>query len=238
MPKFRTVLFDCDSTLSAIEGIDELAVHCRDDVEALTDAAMRGRIPLEEVYGRRLSLVRPTRAAVHALGEQYVARLVPDAIETVRALQIAGVDVRIISGGLLPAVLAVARAVDVPTSHVMAVDVVFDPDGSYASFDVSSPLTKSGGKRIAIERWNVERPAMMVGDGTTDLEARSVVDLFVAFAGVVERPSVVQAADVVVRSNSLAPLLPIALHVDELVRTPYHSVYERGAALSAAVTTS
>ena len=43
MPKFRTVLFDCDSTLSAIEGIDELAVHCRDEVEQLTDAAMRGR---------------------------------------------------------------------------------------------------------------------------------------------------------------------------------------------------
>jgi len=66
MPRFRTVLFDCDSTLSAIEGIDELAVHCRDDVEQLTDAAMRGRIPLEEVYGRRLRLVQPTRAAVEA----------------------------------------------------------------------------------------------------------------------------------------------------------------------------
>ena len=49
MPKFRTVIFDCDSTLSAIEGIDELAVDCREDVERLTDAAMRGRIPLEEV---------------------------------------------------------------------------------------------------------------------------------------------------------------------------------------------
>lgn len=237
MPKFRTVLFDCDSTLSAIEGIDELAVHCRDDVQALTDAAMRGRIPLEDVYGRRLNLVRPTREAVKALGEQYVARLVPDAIETVRALQVAGIDVRIISGGLLPAVLAVARAVDVPISHVMAVDVVFDADGSYANFDSSSPLAMSGGKRIAIERWHVERPAMMVGDGTTDLEARSVVDLFVAFAGVIERPNVVQAADIVLRSNSLAPLLPIALHVDDLVRTPYYSLYERGAALSAAVTT-
>ena len=28
MPRFRTMIFDCDSTLSAIEGIDELAVHC------------------------------------------------------------------------------------------------------------------------------------------------------------------------------------------------------------------
>lgn len=237
MPKFRTVLFDCDSTLSAIEGIDELAVRCREDVERLTDAAMRGRIPLEEVYGRRLRLVRPSREALEALGKQYVARLVPDAVETIRALQAAGVDVRIISGGLLPAVLAVAHAVGVSPNRVAAVDIAFNADGSYADFEATSPLAASGGKQITIERWNVDRPAIMVGDGTTDLEARPAVDLFVAFAGVVERPNVVQAADVVIRANSLAPLLPIALHVDELVRTPHHSVYERGAALRAAVTT-
>jgi len=237
MPKFRTVLFDCDSTLSAIEGIDELAVHCRDDVERLTDAAMRGRIPLEEVYGRRLRLVQPSRAALDTLGRTYVTQLVPDAAETIAALQTAGVDVRIISGGLRPAVLAVARAVGVDPARVAAVDVVFNEDGSYADFDERSPLARSGGKRLAIEQWNIERPAMMVGDGNTDLEARPVVDLFVAFAGVVERPSVAQAADVVVRANSLAPILPLALHVDEVLRTAYHSTYERGAAMTAAVST-
>jgi len=238
MPKFRTVLFDCDSTLSAIEGIDELAVHCREEVEQLTDAAMRGRIPLEDVYGRRLELVKPTRATLDALGRQYIERLVPDARETIAALQAAGVDVRIISGGLLPAVLAAATELGVAANHVAAVAVSFNADGSYAGFDSASPLAMSGGKRRAIEQWNIERPAMMVGDGTTDLEARPVVDMFVAFAGVVERPSVVAAADVVVRANSMAPLLPLVLHVDELLRTPHRSVYERGAALSATTTTS
>jgi phosphoserine phosphatase len=236
MPKFRTVLLDCDSTLSAIEGIDELAVHCREDVERLTDAAMRGRIPLEEVYGRRLELVRPTRAAIEALGRQYVARLVPDARETIAALQAAGVDVRIISGGLLPAVLAAADAVGVSADHVAAVEISFNEDGSYAGFDAASLLAANGGKRRAIEQWNVDRPAMMVGDGNTDLEARPAVDMFVAFAGVVERPSVVGAADAVVRANSLAPLLPLALHVDELVQASHRSVYDRGTALSATAT--
>jgi phosphoserine phosphatase len=237
MPRFRTVLFDCDSTLSAIEGIDELAVHCRDDVEQLTDAAMRGRISLEEVYGRRLRLVQPTRAAVETLAREYVARLVPDAAETVAALHAAGVEVRIISGGLLPAVLAVARAVGVDARRVAAVDITFNADGSYAGFDDTSALTMSGGKLAMIERWAVDRPAMMVGDGTTDLEARPAVDFFVAFAGVVERPNVVSAADVVVRANSLAPVLPLVLNADELLRTSYHSLYERGAAMNAAVTT-
>jgi phosphoserine phosphatase len=238
MPKFRTVLLDCDSTLSAIEGIDELAVNCREDVAKLTDLAMRGQIPLEEVYGRRLQLVRPTRAALEALGRLYVERMVPDARETIAALQAGGVDVRIISGGLLPAVLAVAAELGIPRDHVAAVDIELASDGSYAGFDDKSPLAATGGKRVAIERWHVLRPAMMVGDGSTDLEARPVVDMFVAFAGVVERPVVVNSADAVIRANSLAPLLPLVLHVDELVRTPYHSVFERGAALAAAATTT
>jgi len=79
---------------------------------------------------------------------------------------------------------------------------------------------------------------MMVGDGSTDLEARPVVDMFVAFAGVVERPAVVNSADAIIRANSLAPLLPLVLHVDELVRTPHYPVFERGAALAAAATTT
>jgi phosphoserine phosphatase len=226
MPRFRTVLFDCDSTLSAIEGIDELAVHCRDDVEQLTDAAMRGRIPLEEVYGRRLQL-----------GREYVARLVPDAADAVAALHAAGVEVRIISGGLLPAVLAVARAVGVDAGRVAAVDIRFNADGSYAGFDTTSALTMSGGKLTTIERWAVDRPAMMVGDGTTDLEAKPAVDFFLAFAGVVERPNVVNAADAVVRANSLAPVLPLVLNADELLHTSHHTLYERGVALNAAVST-
>jgi phosphoserine phosphatase len=238
MPKFRTVLLDCDSTLSAIEGIDELAVNCREDVAKLTELAMRGQIPLEEVYGRRLQLVRPTRAALEALGREYVAHMVPDARETIAALQSAGVDVRIISGGLLPAVLAVAKALDVPTHNVAAVDIAFASDGAYAGFEETSPLAATGGKRVAIERWNVERPSVMVGDGSTDLEARPVVDMFVAFAGVVERPAVVNSADAVIRAKSLAPLLPLVLHGHELVRTPYYPVFERGAALAAAATTT
>ena len=238
MPRYRTVLFDCDSTLSAIEGIDELASERRDDVARLTDAAMRGEIPLEEVYGRRLRLVQPTRRAINALAQDYVARLVPDAAQTIAALRCAGVDVRIISGGLKPAVLAVATAVGIPATHVAAVDISFDDTGSYVDFDGESPLAFTGGKRVAIERWHIDHPAMMVGDGTTDLEARPVVDLFVAFAGVVERTNVVQAADVVVRANSLAPILPLAVYVDELVGTPFLSVFERGVALSAMATPS
>jgi phosphoserine phosphatase len=212
--RYRTVIFDCDSTLSAIEGIDELAGGLRAEVAALTDLAMRGELPLEAVYGRRLELVRPDAQRIEELGRRYIDALVPDARETVRRLQHAGVDVRIISGGLLPPVLALAAALGVPDTHVAAVPIRFTDDGAYAGFDAASPLARTGGKREVIDAWvraGLPRPVMLVGDGATDLEAKPAVDLFVAYAGVLEREAVSAAADVVFREPSLLPVAALAL---------------------------
>ena len=59
------ICFDCDSTLSKIEGIDELgrAVNKFDEMVKLTNAAMNGELPLEAVYGKRLDLIKPTKAS-------------------------------------------------------------------------------------------------------------------------------------------------------------------------------
>lgn len=210
--RFGTVFFDCDSTLSTIEGIEEIARDHRAEIEALTDEAMRGAVPLEEVYGRRLALVRPTRQAVLALGRRYIETLVPGARETVRGLLDAGVHVRVISGGLKPAVLIVARELGIEDSAVDAVDVYFAADGSYQGYDVASPLAASGGKRVVIEALrDAPRPLLLIGDGATDQEAQDVVDVFAAFAGVVSRPAVVAAADHVIRDRSLAEVLDLVL---------------------------
>ena len=79
-PPYRTVVFDCDSTLSTIEGIDELAGPLRDELRALTDRAMAGEVSLEEVFGLRLERVRPTAEAVEYIGRRYVETLVPGAV--------------------------------------------------------------------------------------------------------------------------------------------------------------
>ncbi len=229
--RYGTVVFDCDSTLSAIEGITELAAEHRAEVAALTDASMRGVVPIEEVYGRRLELVRPTRDRVEALGRLYVETLVPDAREVVATLLEAGIDVRVVSAGLRPAVLALTRELGIPDDAVAAVDIQFDEDGNYAGWDAGSPLAYAGGKRVLLERWapNLRRPILMVGDGITDLEARPAVDAFVAFAGVVERAPVVQAADIVIRAPTLAPVVAIAFDGEPPESERGRELFERGA---------
>jgi phosphoserine phosphatase len=213
LERVSTVVFDCDSTLCAIEGIDELGASMRAEVEALTEAAMRGDVPLEAVYGRRLELIRPDLQSLEALARQYVETLVPDARAVVRALHAEAIEVRVMSGGLLPAVVAVADALGIPRERIAAVDIHFDEAGEYAGYDTGSPLARSGGKRDVLRWWRagMDGPVMLVGDGATDLEVRDDVDVFVAYAGVVERAAVVAGADVVIRSRSLAPVLPLAL---------------------------
>jgi phosphoserine phosphatase len=199
IPRFRAVLFDCDSTLAEVEGIDELARGHREAVAELTARAMAGELPLEEVYARRLALARPGRPELEDLATRYVAGLVPGARETVAGLHAAGVDVRIVSGGLRPAVLAVARALGVPEDRVYAVDVALDASGGYAGFETDSPLARTGGKRRLVEGLAaLPRPVLLVGDGMTDLEARPAVDAFACFTGVARREAIAAAADFVI----------------------------------------
>lgn len=233
---FRSVVFDCDSTLSRIEGIDELAGPRLEEIRAMTDAAMQGAIPLEEVYGRRLSLIEPTRAAVEALGRRYVETLVDDARETVAALLWLGKDVRIISGGLRPPVEALATELGLPPSKVAAVGIDFDAEGRYRDYDRASLPARSGGKPEVIRAWDLPRPSLLVGDGATDLEARPAVDAFAAFMGVAFRPAVAAEADVVLRSPSLAAILVLSADAGERERlrsSPWAALAEKGAALLA-----
>ena len=234
---FQSIVFDCDSTLADIEGIDELAGDRIDEVQALTAAAMDGNVPLQEVYGRRLEILHPSRDRVDTIGRLYVERLVPDAEETVAALIWLGKDVRVISGGLLPPVLAAATKLGIPSASVSAVRIDFAENGSYAGFDLESPLARSGGKLEVVESWDLPRPSLLVGDGATDLEASGGVDAFAAYMGVAFRSAIAAEADVVLRARSLATVLALASSPEDrkrLADTEWADLLTRGQELLAA----
>ena len=133
-PPFAAVYFDCDSTLSTIEGVDELLEFAdpelRRDIAALTTQAMDGTLPLAEVYESRLSKLAPRREQLDLIGEHYVKHLVPDALATIQALQSLGKHVGIVSGGLLVPVRHLAAHLGVPLDCVHAVPLHFHPDGT------------------------------------------------------------------------------------------------------------
>jgi phosphoserine phosphatase len=195
---FKSLVLDVDSTVAAIEGIDWLA-GLRDAATAawvadITRQAMDGEIAIEAAYERRLLAIAPHRAEIAALAEAYISAIVPGAHEAIARAQGAGVDVHLLSGGLVEAIVPMADVLGIPARSVHAVALRWDADGRCAGFEDDAPLARSGGKPFVLQRLGLAAPVLAVGDGSTDAELAPHVARFVAFTGVVRRPAVVAAA--------------------------------------------
>jgi len=204
--RYRSIVLDVDSTLSGIEGIDWLAEQRGAEIAArvsrLTALAMSGERTLDEVFELRLSEVRPTRGDIDRLGEAYVKSVAPGAVESIAAMQNAGVRTVMVSGGIREAILPLATFLGIAPDDLHAVSASFTPAGGFAGFDRSSPLARQHGKRMVVEALGLDRPIMAVGDGVTDAEMRPAVDCFVAFTGFATRDAVVSQADATVSTFS------------------------------------
>lgn len=209
----KLICFDCDATLSGIEGVDELArlrgPAVLAQVEAMTTAAMDGKIPLEQVFGRRLGIIRPGRAEAEAVGRLYLERIEPTARATVAALQAAGWTPVIVSAGYTQAIAPLAEHLGI--GRIEAVRLDFDVAGNFTGYDAAHPATRRGGKPEIVSALRHElQPGrtVAVGDGVSDLETKPVVDLFVGFGGYAERTKVREGAHRFIRQLSeLVPLL-------------------------------
>lgn len=197
--RYRLVMFDVDSTLVTIEGVDVLAGG-NPEIARLTNAAMNGEVSVDSVYAKRLEIIRPTRAAIDALGQRYVASIVNGVEPALATLRQAGAEIHLVTAGIAQAIQPLAERLGIAPRAVHAVSMQFDPDGNYSGFDRQSPLTRTGGKEIAVRdlRARTKGKAAFIGDGVTDLETKAVVDLFIGFGGVHVRQRVKENAAVFV----------------------------------------
>jgi phosphoserine phosphatase len=169
---------------------------------------MEGKIAVEAVFGRRLSIIRPRRTDVEKVGQLYIEQVEPTARATVAALQQAGWTPLILSGGFRPVIAPLATYLGI--ERVEAVDLYFDPQGEYAGYEESFPTTRSGGKPACIMALKAElRPGriVMVGDGVSDLETMPVVDRFIGFGRYTVRSRVQAEAHSFIHSLAELPAL-------------------------------
>lgn len=208
----KLVCFDCDSTLSGIEGIDELGRRRGPEVfasvEAMTNDAMNGKIPIQAIFERRLEIIRPTRSDVEAVAQGYLAAVEPAASDCISRLRSAGWTPAIISAGFKQAIepLAASLGIDI----IEAVELFFDGNGGFRGFDREFPTTRSGGKPEVVRRLRQRLKAskvVAVGDGVSDLETKPDVDLFVGYGGYVARARVQAESGAFIRSLAELPAL-------------------------------
>jgi len=250
-PGFDFIFFDCDSTLSTIEGIDELARYKGKfaEIKQLTDAAMEGEVYLQSVYDRRLKILNPTRSEIRRVERHYRETSVQDAAEVIQALQFLGKEVFIVSGGLLAAVRPFGIWLGIPPENIRAVSLQYDhlsgdwwdyqqdqwgqrPDVEYLNPELT-PLTQTHGKSEVVDSLLNGRQgrSVLIGDGVSDLAARPSVDMVIGFGGVITRPRVSAESNIFIKTNSLASILPLATssqEQQELYQTPHETLLKKG----------
>ena len=201
----KLLLFDCDSTLSAIEGIDELGrlrgPEVFKAVEEMTTQAMDGSTPMESIFAKRLDMIKPTLKELESIGQKYIQQVEPTAVDTIKKLKAAGWTVIIVSGGFTQAIRPLAQYLGI--ERVEAVELRFKADGSYAGYVESCPTAKSKGKNVVALKLRDEFKAaqtILVGDGASDLEVKGDVDKMIGFGRYTARPKVKAGADAFITS--------------------------------------
>lgn len=211
MPLATPIVLDFDSTLVACEALDELArivlaksrerEAILERIEATTRAGMDGSLPIDRSLEERLALLTIRRADLVALVRVLKRAITPSFRRNRAFLRRHADSIHVISSGFREYVVPVVESLGLRPEHVHANALLFDGD-RVVDFDRSRPLARPRGKIDALAALRLDALADVIGDGVTDLEMREGgrVRHFYAFAEHVERPSVIDRADRVIRS--------------------------------------
>lgn len=212
------IIFDCDGTLSWVEGIDELASMngVAGAVKQLTEQAMGQTGVTRELYRERLLLTQPRAEQMALLAAQYIQTATEDSKAVVSIFKRLEKKLYILSAGLLPAILPFARHLGIPDSNVHAVDIRFDEKGSYLDYDRNAPLTENQGKRLIVGQLRQQLSRVgYVGDGLNDCPVQPLVTRFVGYGGACYRKSIASLCRYYIKMPSFAPLLALFLTQEE-----------------------
>jgi phosphoserine phosphatase len=204
---FGLICFDMDSTLITIECIDELADFAgkKEEVSAVTEAALRGEIDYSESLRRRLSLLAGLDARV--LSRVYGERLLlsPGARELLEAAQNAGLRTAILSGGFtyFTERLRIELGFDFATSNELEIS------GGKLTGRVSGDIVDAAAKAHHLARLTAElglkkEQVIACGDGANDLLMMAEAGLSVAFRA---KPATRAKANIAINFGGLDSLL-------------------------------
>ncbi len=202
------VVFDVDSTLIEDEVIELLAEAAgkRDEVKAITDAAMAGDLDFSQSLSARVAMLAgvPEDALAQAFAR---VRVTAGARELIAAIHRAGGKAAAVSGGFSQVLEPLAKDLELDFHRANTLEIV---DGKLTGRTIGPVIDRSA-KAAALAEWArelglAEGATIAVGDGANDLEMMAAAGIGVAFNA---KPLVRASADLVLDGESLEPLIAI-----------------------------
>lgn len=203
----RLLISDMDSTLIAIECVDEIADHVgiKPEVAAITEAAMRGELDFESSLKKRVSLLKGL--STHALECVYEERLElnPGAEKLIARLKNTGIKFALVSGGFTFFTERLKQALGLDFARANVLAVANDQLTGEVEGDIVTAHTKTQYLLELCEQLGISpKQAIAVGDGANDLEMMKLAGLSVAYHA---KPAVQAQADTVLNYRGLDAIL-------------------------------
>ena len=208
LSRYRLVAFDMDSTLINIECVDEIAALAgrRDEVAAITEAAMRGEISdFKDSLRRRVALLKGVPQAT--LAEVYRDRLQlnPGVERFVRVLQSAGLKTLLVSGGFTYFSERIRHRLGLDFARANMLELA---GGALTGALVDRPwgdiCDGDEKRRVVVEVCDLmgisPDQAIAVGDGANDLPMMAVAGLSICYHG---KPAVREQAMISIEAGGM-----------------------------------
>jgi phosphoserine phosphatase len=215
---FKLIAFDMDSTLINIECVDEIAdaVGRKEEVAAITEAAMRGEIAdYKESLRRRVALLKGVTVADMEMIYTQRLELNPGAERLVQACKAAGLKVLLVSGGFTVFTDRIRDrlGIDFTRSNVLEIRsgancgeltgrMVDQPWGDICDGEEKRRMFLETCADLGIP----PQQAIAMGDGANDLPMMGEAGLSVAYHA---KPKVREQAHVAINDGGLDRLLEV-----------------------------
>lgn len=202
------VVLDADSTLIRNEVIELLADEAgrREEVQAATEAAMRGEVDFATSLRTRVAELRGVPVDSFT---RVISRIepTPGVRDLTAAVHERGGIVGVVSGGFHEILDHVAPGLGVDRWRANRLSVA---DGALTG-EVDGDIVDARVKAESLQEWAAElgvdpRATVAIGDGANDLEMMAVAGLGIAFNA---KPAVRAAAALVVGPQDLSEIIPL-----------------------------
>lgn len=215
---FKLIAFDMDSTLINIECVDEIgdAVGRKEEIAAITEAAMRGEIAdYKESLRRRVALLEGVTVADMEMIYTERLQLNPGAERLVQACKDSGMKVLLVSGGFTFFTDRIRDRLGIDFTRSNVLEIRSGPNcGELTGRMVDQPwgdICDGAEKRKMLLETCAQlgispQQAIAMGDGANDLPMMGAAGLSVAYHA---KPKVREQAMVAINSGGLDRLLEV-----------------------------